>query len=139
MRVVCRTNRRSIGPSSDVRRSSSRIELAWSTVAGAVKYYVMRADAGGPVAYVTSVVAPTTAYDAAMVMVAALTKAEESGEAAGSDAYKQALIDAIASEGASVEGITSASGYTFDEYNNPIKDAVIMTIASGEAVFKEMY
>lgn len=45
--------------------SDSRIELAWSAVAGAVKYYVMRSDAGGPFTYVTSIVDPTTAYDAA--------------------------------------------------------------------------
>ncbi len=80
-----------------------------------------------------------TAYDAAMIMTAALTKAEETGEQPGSDAYKQAVIDAIVSEGASVVGITSEGGYTFDEYNNPIKDAVIMTITGGEAVFKEIF
>ncbi len=80
-----------------------------------------------------------TAYDAAMVLVAALTKAESTGEKAGSDAYKQAVVDAIRSEGASVKGVTSAAGYTFDEYNNPMKDAVIMTVENGKEVFKQMY
>lgn len=79
------------------------------------------------------------AYDAAMVMCAALAKAEETGEAPASDAYKQAVIDAIKTEGASVVGITSEAGYTFDANNNPIKDAVIMTITNGEAVYKETF
>lgn len=79
------------------------------------------------------------AYDAAQVMVAALTKAETTGEKPASDAYKQAVIDAIRSEGASVAGVTSAVGYTFDASNNPIKDAVIMTVANGVETFKQIY
>ncbi len=80
-----------------------------------------------------------TAYDAAMVLCAALEKVEASGEEAGSEAYKQAVIDAIRSEGPSVAGVTSEAGYTFDERNDPIKDAVIMTIENGVEVFKETY
>lgn len=80
-----------------------------------------------------------TAYDAAMVLCAALTKAEATGEQPGSDAYKQAVIDGIKSEGPSVVGVTSETGYTFDEYNNPVKEAVIMTVQNGEEVFKQMY
>ena len=80
-----------------------------------------------------------TAYDAAMVLVAALTKAEASGAATGSDEYKQAVIDAIKTEGPKVVGITSETGYTFDDHNNPIKSAVIMTITGGVETFKEMY
>ncbi|MEA4913720.1 MAG: ABC transporter substrate-binding protein [Christensenella sp.] len=80
-----------------------------------------------------------TAYDAAMVLVAALTKAEASGTATGSDEYKQAVIDAIKTEGPSVVGITSETGYTFDDHNNPIKSAVIMTLTGGVETFKEMY
>lgn len=79
------------------------------------------------------------AYDAAQVLCAALVKAEASGEAVGNDAYKQAVIDAIKSEGASVVGVTSANGYTFDANNNPIKDAVIMSFIDGVEAFKEMY
>ncbi len=80
-----------------------------------------------------------TAYDAAMVMVAALAKAEETGEQPGSEAYKQAVIDAIKSEGPTVSGVTSEKGYSFDESNNPIKDAVIMTVAGGAETFSQMY
>lgn len=80
-----------------------------------------------------------TAYDAAMVLCAALEKAEESGEKAGSEAYKAAVIAGIKSEGASVSGITSEGGYTFDEKNNPIKDAVIMVLKDGEEKFLEIF
>ncbi len=80
-----------------------------------------------------------TAYDAAMLLCAALTKAEETGFEPASDEYKQAVIDAIKSEGPAVKGITSESGYTFDQYNNPVKSAVIMTVTGGAEVFKEMY
>ena len=80
-----------------------------------------------------------TAYDAAQVLVAALTKAETSGSATGSDEYKQAVIDAIKTEGPKVVGITSETGYTFDDHNNPIKSAVIMTLTGGVETFKEMY
>ncbi|HWP21454.1 MAG TPA: ABC transporter substrate-binding protein, partial [Candidatus Cryosericum sp.] len=80
-----------------------------------------------------------TGYDAAMVLVAALAKAEESGAAPASDEYKQAILDGIKSEGPSVKGITSEAGYTFDDHNNPIKSAVIMTVTGGAEVFKETY
>ena len=80
-----------------------------------------------------------TAYDAAMIMCAALEKAEETGYAPASEEYKQAVIDAIKAEGANVKGITSEGGYTFDENNNPIKDAVIIKVTGGEEVFDRMY
>jgi branched-chain amino acid transport system substrate-binding protein len=74
-----------------------------------------------------------------MVLCAALAKAEESGAEAASDEYKQAVLDGIVSEGPSVVGVTSESGYTFDEYNNPIKSAVIMTVTDGVETYKETY
>ena len=80
-----------------------------------------------------------TAYDAAMIMCAALEKAEETGYAPASEEYKQAVIDAIRTEGPNVKGITSEGGYTFDEYNNPIKDAVIIKVTGGEEVFDRMF
>ncbi len=80
-----------------------------------------------------------TAYDAAMVLCAALEKAEATGYTAGSDEYKQAVIDAIKTEGAGVKGVTSETGYTFDENNNPIKDTVIMKVTNGEEVYDQMY
>jgi len=79
------------------------------------------------------------AYDAAAVLCAAIAKAEESGEEVGSDEYKQAIIDAFRTEGSSVVGITSESGYTFDESNNPIKDAVIIELVNGAEVYKEIF
>ena len=78
-------------------------------------------------------------YDAAMVMVNALTVAESKGLEAGSEEYKQAVIDAIRENSSSLVGITSASGYSFDEHNNPIKEAVIMKLVGGEEVFSQMF
>ena len=79
------------------------------------------------------------AYDAAQLLCAAIAKAEESGAAYGSDEYKAAIIAAIPEVGPSIPGITSASGYSFDEFNNPIKDAVIMGFTDGAETFVEMY
>ncbi len=76
------------------------------------------------------------AYDAAMLMCRALEAAEAAGLEAGTDEYKQAVIDALnATDG--VEGITGT--YSFDEYNNPVKSAAIIELTGGEEVFKEMY
>ena len=76
------------------------------------------------------------AYDAAMLMCHALEAAEAAGLEAGTDGYKQAVIDALnAIDG--VEGITGT--YSFDEYNNPVKSAAIIELTGGEEVFKEMY
>lgn len=78
------------------------------------------------------------AYDAAMVLCNALGVAEGKGLTAGSDDYKQAVIDAIRDNSADLKGITS-DGYTFDEYNNPIKSAVIMRLEGGKEVFAQMF
>lgn len=76
------------------------------------------------------------AYDAAMLMCKALEAAENAGLTAGTDEYKQAVIDALAAMDG-VEGITGT--YTFDEHNNPIKSAAIIELTGGEEKFKEMY
>ncbi len=76
------------------------------------------------------------AYDAAMIMCEALKAAEDAGLTAGSEEYKQAVIDAIKTMD-NVEGITGT--YSFDESNNPIKSAAIIELTGGEEVFKEMY
>ena len=77
------------------------------------------------------------AYDAAKLLCAAIGEAEKAGKKAGSDAYSQAVIDALnATNG--IAGITSDS-YAFDEYNNPIKAAAIIELKSGAETFKEMY
>ncbi|NLW70097.1 MAG: ABC transporter substrate-binding protein [Eubacteriaceae bacterium] len=75
-----------------------------------------------------------TAYDAAMVVVEGLKAAEAKGAKAGEEDYKQAVIDGIDQNAGNVKGITSPSGYKFDEYNNPEKDVVIMTIKDVEGV-----
>ena len=76
------------------------------------------------------------AYDAAMLMCEGLKAAEEQGLTAGSDEYKQAVIDAIASMNG-VEGITGS--YTFDEYNNPEKSVAMIQLQGGEEKFTEFY
>lgn len=76
------------------------------------------------------------AYDAAMLLCNALASAEETGSEAGSDEYKQAVIDALAANDGT-EGITGS--YTFDEYNNPIKSAAMIQLQGGEEKFTELY
>lgn len=70
-------------------------------------------------------------YDAAAILCDALTKAEESGAAAGSDDYKQAIIDAMSST--NKEYVTG--NITFDEHNDPQKTAAIIQIVDGKEVF----
>ena len=76
------------------------------------------------------------AYDAAMLMAYGLNAAEEKGLTAGTDEYKQAVIEAIDTMNG-VEGVTGS--YSFDEYNNPIKSVAIIELTDGEEAFKEMY
>lgn len=75
-------------------------------------------------------------YDAAMILVAALEKAEEAGLEAGTDDYKQAVIDAMAAT-KGLEGVTGS--YEFDEYNNPIKSAAMIQLKDGAEVFTELF
>ena len=75
-------------------------------------------------------------YDAAMLMVNAISKAEEQGLETGSDEYKAAIIEALAATDG-LKGITGT--YKFDEFNNPIKDAAMMKLVNGEEVFTEMF
>lgn len=76
------------------------------------------------------------AYDAAMLLCNALASAEETGAEAGSEEYKQAVIDALAANDGT-EGITGS--YTFDQYNNPIKSAAMIQLQGGEEKFTELY
>ena len=76
------------------------------------------------------------AYDAAMLMACGLKAAEDKGLTAGTDEYKQAVIEAIDTMNG-VEGVTGS--YSFDEYNNPIKSVAIIELTNGEEAFKEMY
>lgn len=76
------------------------------------------------------------AYDAAMLLCEGLKAAEEQGLSAGSEEYKQAIIDAIKT----MNGTTGITGdYAFDEYNNPIKPVAIIELTGGNEVYKEMY
>ncbi len=76
------------------------------------------------------------AYDAAMILCEGLKAAEEKGLSAGTDEYKQAVIDAIKS----MDGVAGITGsYAFDENNNPIKSVAMIEVKGGEEVFSEMY
>ena len=74
-------------------------------------------------------------YDAAMTVCYGLQAAEEAGLEAGSDEYKQAVIDGI--KGGKIEGVTGT--FTFDDHNDPVKTAAILSFENGEAVFVEQY
>lgn len=76
------------------------------------------------------------AYDASMIMAYGLKAAEDAGLEAGTDEYKQAIIDAIKTMDG-VKGITGT--YSFDSDNNPIKSVAIIELTGGEEVFKEMF
>lgn len=73
-------------------------------------------------------------YDAAMVLANGITAAEEAGLEAGSEDYKQAVIDGIA--GGTVEGITGSISY--DGTGDPVKSSLILTFdAEGKEEVKE--
>lgn len=76
------------------------------------------------------------AYDASMIMAYGLKAAEDAGLEAGTDEYKQAVIDAIKTMDG-VKGITGT--YSFDSDNNPIKSVAIIELTGGDEVYKEMY
>lgn len=73
-------------------------------------------------------------YDAAMVLANGITAAEEAGLEAGSEDYKQAVIDGIA--GGTVTGITGSISY--DGTGDPVKSSLILTFdAEGKEEVKE--
>lgn len=74
-------------------------------------------------------------YDAAITLCYGIQAAEEAGLEAGSDEYKQAVIDAI--KDGTIEGVTGT--FTFDEHNDPVKTAAILTFEDGAAVLKEQF
>ena len=57
------------------------------------------------------------------------------GLEAGTDEYKQAVNDAIAS--GTIEGITGT--FTFDEHHDPVKKTAILTYVDGKPELKEMF
>ncbi len=74
-------------------------------------------------------------YDAAVTVCYGIQAAEDAGLEAGSDEYKQAIIDAI--KDGEIVGVTGT--FTFDEHNDPIKTASILTFEDGNAVLEEQY
>lgn len=72
-----------------------------------------------------------TTYDAAAILADAIKSAESAGLAAGSDEYKAAIISAISATNA--DYVTGH--FTYDQSNNPVKDAVIIKIADGKYTF----
>ena len=74
-------------------------------------------------------------YDAAKTVVYGVQAAEDAGLEAGTDEYKQAVIDAIAS--GTIEGITGT--FTFDEHHDPVKKTAILTYVDGKPELKEMF
>ena len=74
-------------------------------------------------------------YDAAMTVVYGLQADEDAGLEAGTDEYKQAVIDAIAS--GTIDGITGT--FTFDEHHNPVKQTAILCFDGATPVLKEMF
>ena len=74
-------------------------------------------------------------YDAALTICGGLQAAEDAGLEPGTDEYKQAVIDGI--KNGSFEGVTGS--FTFDDHNDPVKTAAILTFENGEAVFVEQY
>jgi len=74
-------------------------------------------------------------YDAAMILVAALEKAESSEKVAGTVEFRKAVIEAL--RATDMECVTGH--VTYDRFNNPIKSAVIINIAGGEAKFWGKY
>lgn len=75
-------------------------------------------------------------YDAAMLMTYGLKMAEEKGLAPQTPEYYDAVIAGL-KEASNLKGITGT--YSFDEQNNPIKEAAMIELKNGEEVFKEMY
>lgn len=73
-------------------------------------------------------------YDAAMVIAKAIETVEKDGKAkAGSDDYKQAVIDAIASD--TVDGVTGTIKY--EGTGDPVKPTLVITFENGsQKVFK---
>lgn len=72
-----------------------------------------------------------TTYDAAAILADALKAAEDAGLTVGSDEYKAAVIKAISETDS--EYVTGH--FTYDESNNPIKDAIIIKIVNGAYTF----
>ncbi len=74
-------------------------------------------------------------YDAAWIVCNAIAAAEKAGAEYGSDAYKQAIIDAMAATDA--DFVTGHVSY--DDHNDPQKTAAIIEITNGAETFWGSY
>jgi branched-chain amino acid transport system substrate-binding protein len=75
-------------------------------------------------------------YDAAKILIDAIEKTEKGmAGKAGTEDYRKAVIAAM--KATDMECVTGH--VTYDEYNNPIKSAVIINIKGGEAKFWGKY
>jgi len=74
-------------------------------------------------------------YDAAMILVAALEKAEAGSNTTATEAYRLDVIAAL--KATNMDCVTG--NITYDNYNNPIKPAVIINIVNGEEKFWGKY
>ena len=72
-----------------------------------------------------------TTYDAAAILCDALKVAEDAGLTAGTDEYKAAVIEAIGN----TDGEYVTGHFTYDDNNNPVKDAIIIQIVDGKYTF----
>ena len=85
------------------------------------------------------VVTSQTGFESLMAgcktVVYGVQAAEDAGLEAGTDEYKQAVNDAIAS--GTIEGITGT--FTFDEHHDPVKKTAILTYVDGKPELKEMF
>ncbi len=71
------------------------------------------------------------AYDAAMIMCAALEKADAAGAAPGSEEFRKAVIANL-----KATDMDCVTGHvTYDEYNNPQKSAAIIKVENGAAKY----
>ena len=70
-------------------------------------------------------------YDAAAILVAALEVAEASEHSTGSEEYRTLVIETM--RATDIEAVTGH--IIFDNYNNPIKSAVIIEVKDGEERF----
>ena len=75
------------------------------------------------------------AYDAAWILCDAIAVAEASGAEYGSDAYEQAIIDAMAA----TDSDYVTGHVTYDSHNDPQKTAAIINIVGGVETFWGSY
>ena len=74
-------------------------------------------------------------YDAAIVLLDAIKAAEDQKLKAGTDEYKAAVISAMKN----TASVGLGGKYSFDQYNNPVKSAVIIKLENGAENYSQMF